>query len=159
MKVKLIVSEIDGVITNGSHPEDEMGNVFYKTYQSKDFDAINELKKKYTFIFLSKDKRVNYNMCQRRNIKFQFARNEEEKYKQLMELMRKYGCSPDEVIYIGARVSDRKCLRLIPKSFCPDDAGQYIKDLCWAHFIAAGGTGILVELLHLLESNALAEDH
>lgn len=158
MGIKLIVSEIDGVITGGSHPEDEMGNVFYKTYQSKDFDAINELKKKYTFIFLSKDKRVNYNMCQRRNIKFQSARNEEEKYKILMDLLRKHNCSPDEVIYIGSKISDRKCLRLIPKSFCPDDAGQYVKDLCWAHFTTSGGTGILVELLYLLETNALSEE-
>lgn len=157
--IKLIVSEIDGVITDGAHPEDEMGNVFYKTYQSKDFDAINELKKKYTFIFLSKDKRVNYNMCQRRNIKFQFARNEEEKYKRLIELMRKYNCSPDEVIYIGAKISDRKCLQLVPKSFCPDDAGQYIKDLCWAHFTSTGGTGILAELLYLLKSNALVDEN
>ena len=153
--VKLVVSEIDGVITDGSNPEDEMGNIFYKVYQSKDFDAINELKKKYVFVFLSKDKKINYNMCQRKNIKFQFARNEEEKYKVLMELLRKYNCSPDEVVYIGSKISDRKCLRLIPKSFCPDDAGQYIKDLCWAHFTTDGGTGILVELLFLLESNVL----
>ena len=43
--IKLVVSEIDGIITDGFRAEDEMGHVLYKRYQSKDFSAINEIKK------------------------------------------------------------------------------------------------------------------
>jgi len=149
--IKLIVSEIDGVITDGTWAEDEIGNILYKIYQSKDFDAINELRKDYKFVFLSEDNRVNYNMCRRKNISFYWGRNEEEKFQKLSEVFRRYSSTPDETIYIGSKISDRKCCRLIPRSFCPDDAGQFLKDICWASFIEKGGNGILVELVYLLK--------
>jgi len=149
--IKLIVSEIDGVITDGTWAEDEIGNVLYKVYQSKDFDAINELKKDYKFVFLSEDNRVNYNMCKRRNIPFYWGRNEEEKYKNLVEILRRYSCTPDETVYIGSKISDRRCCRLVPKSLCPDDAGKFLKDICWASFIEKGAGGIITELVYLLK--------
>ena len=91
--IKLIVSEIDGVMTDGSCPEDEMGHVYYKVYQSKDFSAINELKKNFKFVFLSDDNNVNYNMCRRRNIPFFWGKSEEEKYDKLIEVLRRYSCT------------------------------------------------------------------
>ena len=151
MEIKLIVSEIDGVITNGERAEDEMGHVLYKTYQSKDFSAISEIRKKFKFIFLSDDNHINYNMCRRRNIPFYWAKNEQEKYDRLIEILRRYSCTPDETIYIPSKINDQKCIQLIPKSICPDDVGKYLKEKCWASFIAKGGEGIMSELLYLLE--------
>lgn len=150
-KIKLIVSEIDAVITDGKCAEDEIGNVLYKVFQSKDFAAINEIKKSFKFVFMSDDNRINYNLCRRRNIPFYWAKSEQEKYDTLTEIIRRYNCVPDEVVYIGSKVSDVKCCKLIPKSLCPDDAGQYLKDVCWASFVSPGGSGILVELLYLLK--------
>lgn len=149
-KIKLIVSEIDGVITDGTRPEDEMGHIFYKVYQTKDFSAINELKKSFKFVFLSDDNHINYNMCKRRNIPFYWGKNEKEKYLKLVEILRRYSCSPDETIYIGSKITDRKCCQLIPKSFCPADASTYLKKICWAEFTINGGKGVLSELLFLL---------
>jgi len=148
---KLIVSEIDGVITDGTYAEDEIGNIIYKVYNSKDFDAINELKRYFKFVFLSSDNRINYNMCKRRNISFYWAKNEREKFERLGEIMRRYGVTPDETVYVGSKISDRKCLQTIPDSLCPEDAGDYIKDICFAYFIKESGKGILVELLDLLQ--------
>lgn len=148
---KLIVSEIDGVITDGTYAEDEIGNIIYKVYNSKDFDAINELKRYFKFVFLSSDNRINYNMCKRRNILFYWAKNEREKFERLGEIMRRYGVTPDETVYVGSKISDRKCLQTIPSSLCSEDAGDYIKDVCFAYFIKESGKGILVELLDLLQ--------
>jgi len=148
---KLIVSEIDGIITDGGYAEDEIGNIIYKTYNSKDFDAINELKRYFKFVFLSSDNRINYNMCKRKNVPFYWAKNGREKFEKLGEIMRRYGVTPDETVYIGSKISDRKCLQTIPSSLCPEDSGNYIKDICFAYFIKESGKGILVELLDLLE--------
>lgn len=155
MEIKLIVSEIDGVITTGARPEDELGHVPYKIFQTKDFAAINELKKNYKFVFLSEDDYVNFNMCKRRNIPFFHAKNEHEKYDKLVDILRRYACVPDEVIFVGAKISDVRCCQFIPKSFCPDDAGQYLKDVCWASFLSKGGEGIVTELVWLLKTNAI----
>jgi len=149
--IKLIVSEIDGVITDGTWAEDEIGNVVYKVYNTKDFGAINVIKKKFKFAFLSDDNHINYNMCRRRNIPFYWGKNEKEKYARLVEIMHRYSCTPDQTIYIGAKMTDRRCLQMIPKSLCPDDAGEYIKKKCFANFIKKGGEGILLELLDILE--------
>lgn len=151
--IKLIVSEVDGVITDGTYPEDELGHVLYKVYQSKDFSAINRLKKNFKFVFLSDDNHVNYNMCKRKNIPFFWARNEKEKCSKLGEILRRYGCTPDETVYIGSKMSDVGCCQTIPKSFCPEDAGHYLKEICWAEFTTQGGEGIMPELLYLLTKN------
>jgi 3-deoxy-D-manno-octulosonate 8-phosphate phosphatase (KDO 8-P phosphatase) len=150
--IKLIVSEIDGVITDGTYAEDEMGHVLYKRFNAKDFSALNEIKKKYKFVFLSEDNNINYNMCRRKNIPFYWAKNEEEKYQKLIEILRRYQCTPDETVYIASKISDKKCVQLIPKSFCPEDAGHYLSEKCWAEFTVVGGGGILSELLYLLEN-------
>ena len=149
-QIKLIVSEIDGVITDGAYPEDEIGNVLYKVYQSKDFAAINEIKKDYKFVFLSSDNRINYNMCRRKNLPFYWGKNTEEKYNKFIEILRRYNCTPDEVVFIASKLSDIKCCQLIPKSLCPADAGEYLISKCWTEFKTDGGKGIFVELLYLL---------
>jgi len=152
-EIKLIVSEIDGVITDGRSAEDEIGNVLYKQFNLKDFVAINELKKKFKFVFLSDDNRISYNMCRRRNIPFYWGKNEKEKVECLGQIMRRYGYTPDETIYIGSKINDKKCCQMIPKSFCPEDAGHYLKDICWAEFTTRGGEGIMPELLYLTSIN------
>jgi len=148
---KLIVSEIDGILSNGDITIDEIGNVLYKTFNSRDFEAINELKKYFTVVFLSSDNRINYNMCRRNNIPFYWGKNEAEKYNKLVEILRRYNVTPDEAVYIASMISDRKCIQLIPESLCPDDAGEYLKNICFASFIKNSGVGIFVELLSLLQ--------
>ena len=148
--IRLIISEIDGVLTSGDTTIDELGNILYKTFNSKDFEAINELKKYFIVVFLSSDNNISYNLCRRKNWPFFWAKNEEEKYDKLTEILRRYSCTPDDALYIGSKISDRKCCQMIPKSFCPDDAGHYLRDICWAEFTTKGGEGIMPELLYLL---------
>jgi len=148
---QLIISEMDNVLTSGDVTIDELGNILYKTFNAKDFEAINELKKYFTVVFLSADNKINYNLCRRKNWPFYWGKNEEEKYSKLIEILRRYNVTPDETVYIASMISDRKCIRLIPESLCPDDAGEYLKNICFASFIKNGGAGIFVELLSLLQ--------
>lgn len=152
-KVKLIISEIDGVLTSGSYAEDELGNTLYKVFNQKDFSAINELKKYYKIVFLSDDNKINYNMCQRKNLPFYWGKGGGGKYALLPDILRRYSSIPDETIYIGSKLSDKKCLQMIPYSMCPDDAGLYLRSLVWAPLVSVGGAGVFVELLDLLQVN------
>lgn len=149
--IKLIISEIDGIITNGLRTEDEMGHVLFKSFNVKDLAAINELKKSYKFVFLSDDNSINYNFCRRKNIPFYWAQNEEEKYEYLVKIMQRYSCIPDQVVFVASKVSDKKCAQLIPKSICPDDSGLVLKSACFTTFKNKSGEGILTELLDLLK--------
>ena len=151
--IKLIVSEIDGVITNGMYAEDELGNTLYKVFNQKDFFVINKLKKYYKIVFLCDDNKINYNMCQRKNLPFYWGKGNKGKYEVLPNILRRYNCIPDNVIYIGSKMTDEKCMKMIPYSMCPDDAGAYLKNIVWAPFITKGGEGIFVELFDLLLEN------
>jgi len=150
-KAKLIVSEIDGILTCGNITIDEIGNVLNKTFNGKDFEAINELKKDFIVVFLSADNKINYNLCRRKNYPFYWAKNEEEKYNKLIEILRRYNVTPDETVYIASMISDKRCVQLVPESLCPDDGDEYLKNACFASFIKNGGRGIFVELLYLLQ--------
>ena len=57
--IKLIVSEIDGVITSGVSQIDNVGITLFKDFYLGDFEAINKLKSTFQFVFLSADNNVN----------------------------------------------------------------------------------------------------
>jgi YrbI family 3-deoxy-D-manno-octulosonate 8-phosphate phosphatase len=152
-EVKLIIAEIDGVLTDGKYAEDELGNTLYKVFNHKDWSAINELKKYYKVVFLCDDNKINYNMCQRKNLPFYWGKGSKGKYEMLPDILRRYSAIPDSTIYIGSKLSDKKCMQLIPYSMCPDDVGDYLRNIAWAPFITKGGDGIFNELLDLLQFN------
>lgn len=156
---KLIVSEIDGVITNGFFTEDEIGNVLYKTYNYKDFDAINHIKSLgFVLVFIADDNRINYNMCKRRNIPFYWARGADKKFEALGEILRRYSATPDQTIYIPSKLSDIRCVQTIPKTICPSDVSGIIKRMCVSEFVKSGGEGVMVDLLDLLTGNIIIEE-
>lgn len=157
--VKLIVSEIDGVITDSRFVEDEIGNVLYKTFNYKDFDAINNIKRLgYKFVFLSDDNRINYNMCQRRKIPFFLGKNVDEKFKKLGDIFRRYSTTPDETIYIPSKTTDLRCVQTIPRTICPSDTVGIIKNMCMSEFVKTGGEGVLSDLLDLLTNNLIVDE-
>jgi len=53
--IKLVISEIDGIITEGLVGFGEMNIPMFKQFFIKDFEAINEIKKHWGFVFISSD--------------------------------------------------------------------------------------------------------
>ena len=135
---KIIVSEIDGVITPGRSCIDNIGITLFKDFYIGDFEAINKLKSEYTFVFLSSDNNVNYNICARRCIPFYWA--SKNKREILLDVLRKYNYTAEDVTYIGSTISDIPCMQMIPNSFCTN------KDLGFKKFKTTSGNGILTEL-------------
>ncbi len=109
--IKIIVSAVDGVITDGFSPTDELVNTPFKNYCMRDLEAINEIKKIYKFIFISQDNSVNYNFFRRKNIPFYYAPGgDKNKKKMFVDIMKKYNVKPDNVMYIGCSYSDIECM-------------------------------------------------
>lgn len=157
--VGIIISEIDGVITDGCFTEDEIGNVLYKTFNYKDFDAINEIKRLgYTFVFMSDDNRINYNMCKRRNIPFYWATNADKKFNELGNILRRYGFTPDQAIYVPSKLTDVRCVHTVPRTICPADTIGIVRKACMSEFVKNGGEGIISNLLDLLTGNIIIEE-
>lgn len=147
--IKLIVSEVDGIIADPLYPIDELGNVPFKYFYGKDFEAINELKKFFKFVFISSDNRVSYNLFRRKNIPFYWA--EKDKRSILLEIMRRYNKAPSEVLYIGCSLSDISCMEVVDFSMCPSDSVYDVMQKATVKLDAQGGYGVLCEVVDALK--------
>jgi len=141
-KVKVIVSEVDGVMTEGSSPLDNMNNTLFKTFYMRDFEAINLLKKTFDFVFLSSDNNVSYNIMRSKNIPFFWAKKN-KKDVLIEEIFHRYGVGPEEVLYVGCSYSDIECINMIPVSLCPNDAVTSVQRIISARDEIYGRSGIM----------------
>lgn len=149
-KLKVIVSEVDGIVTNGLVTYDELGNVPFKTFNTQDLEIINELKKTFKFVFLAKDQSINYNLFRRKNIPFYWA--EKDKLEVLTKILQRYEVTLDEVLYIGIGYSDRACINRVPFSACPNNAVVEIKNNVAVCLNTFSGEGVLCDVYGLLKT-------
>lgn len=147
--VKVIVSEVDGVVTDGFIPTDELGNVPFKNFFMKDFEAINMLKRNFKFVFISSDNSISYNLCRRKNIPFFYS--QKSKKENLVRVMNKYSVSAEEVVYLGNSFSDIECLTMVPFSVCTYDSPKEVKEKSYMILDIYGGDGVLCNLYEVLE--------
>lgn len=152
--IEIIVSEVDGVITNDTVCLDTMNNVLFKSYCMKDFDIINILKPYYTIVFVVEDPSISYGVMRARNIPFYFSKNKSEKKLDLLyKILQKYNTTPERLLYIGTRLSDIECMRLAEFKVAPNDSILPIKTL--ANYITPvnGGHGVINAVYDLLMVN------
>jgi 3-deoxy-D-manno-octulosonate 8-phosphate phosphatase (KDO 8-P phosphatase) len=147
--LKVIVSEIDGVLNDGVSAISESGVTLYKFYYQKDFEAINRLKREFKFIFISTDNFINYNLCNSKNISFYWAKN--SKKNNLVDILRKYEVTPENILYIGSGLSDVECIKMVPFSICPMDAPDEVKLYSFDVMKSQGGFGVFNELYNILK--------
>ena len=126
MKLKLIVYDFDGVMTNNKVMIDQHGNEFV-TVSRADGLAISEIKKKgISQIILSSEKNsVVKSRADKLNIPcIQGVDNKKEK---LIQYTNEKAISLDEVAYVGNDINDIDVMNILDKTFCPFDAHQSIK--------------------------------
>lgn len=118
--IEIIVSEIDGVITNGCDAIDYMNNTMFKTFCMRDFEAIDKLKEYFTFVFLASDHTVSYNIMRMRNIPAYFATKKDNKLSILTKnILPRYNTRPENLLYVGSSLSDLPCMHLAQISMAP----------------------------------------
>lgn len=149
--IKLIISEVDGVITDGFSGVGEMDITMFKHFYIKDFEAINMIKKNWLFVFLSSDASISLSLCRKRNIPFYFAeRNKKEVY---TKILQRYGVLADDVLYVGATYSDVPCMKRSGFSTCPEDATVPVKNTADLVIPLMSGTGVLCYIYDFLNNN------
>ena len=88
--VKLIILDVDGVLTNGKKIYNSEGVCSYKTFCDKDFTAIKKFKASGVSVcFLSGDENINKEIAKNRNIDFYSSRFK-KKEDFLPELLKTY---------------------------------------------------------------------
>lgn len=148
--IKIIISEIDGILTNHSAGFGELNSILVKNICLKDFEAINLIKKDWGFVFLSSEATINMSLCKKRNIPFFYAeRSKREVYN---NILHKYSVIPDNILYVGSSYSDIECMRTSGISICPEDAVIQVKNVVDRVAPMYGGDGLLCYVYELLNT-------
>ena len=147
--IKIIISEVEGILTQGWLPVDELGNIPYKLFYYRDFEAINLLKPHFKVVFISSDNKINYNMMRSRQLPFYYE--PKNKKQAMLQALKRYSVTPDHAMYIGSSYTDIECMRQIPFSVCPEDAVIDIKNIAATVLPVYGGDGVFCALYDLMK--------
>ena len=158
--IRLIILDIDGVLTDGRKYYGLDGMPFAKTYCDKDFTAIKRLRGAgISVCFLSGDDRINKEMAKNRNIDFYLARGQ-DKACFIKEFARTYRTSSDKMLYVGDDLFDLSVMKSVGYAFCPSDSTAKILEFCGSSNIIPrrAGENVVDKLVDILLERNLIED-
>jgi len=149
--IKLVILDIDGVITDGKVQIDSKGHES-KQIDFKDIDAIFELKrKKYKLgIITGESTSINKYFIRRFKPDF-FYFSCKDKVAAIKEIQNKTGYLRDEICFIGDSVHDIYAVKYAGLGICPNNASKDVKEAADVILNSSGGDGCIMELVSLLE--------
>ena len=158
--IKLVILDIDGVLTDGRKYYGTDGIPFAKTYCDKDFTAIKRFRGAgINVCFLSGDERVNMAMASKRKIPFYSARGR-DKADFLSVFEERWKIDRKDMLYIGDDLFDKSIMELVGHAYCPNDSCRDLKRLCGAANTLTnnGGNNVICELFDVLLDRGLVRD-
>jgi 3-deoxy-D-manno-octulosonate 8-phosphate phosphatase (KDO 8-P phosphatase) len=156
MGIKLVILDIDGVMTDGTKLYGLDGIPFAKSYCDKDFTAIKKLKAAGIKVcFLSGDEKVNLAMSVNRNIDFYSARGSDKKdFISFFE--KEYQVKRSNMAYIGDDLFDLNIMKNIGYPYCPSDSCSELLDLCNNKVIPVkGGQNVVMKFVEIIIDEGL----
>lgn len=149
-KIKLFVSDVDGVLTDSGMYYSENGDEL-KKFNTKDgmgFQILKENNIK-TAIITSENTKMVERRTKKLNIDFLFQ-GVKDKKEIILNLCKNLNISPDEIAYIGDDINDLECIKLCGLTACPNDAIKIIKN--FAHYISPfnGGQGAVRDFVEYI---------
>lgn len=148
--IKLLVLDVDGVLTSGRKPYNSIGEVNYKEFNDKDFTAIKRfVEAGIPVVWLSGDKNINEVMAANRNIPFYYAKKDGRLSKKefVPIFCNAYGCKESEICYVGDDYFDLDIIKELEVTYCPSNAVVEVKSNCLM-LDTEGGCGVVAELFY-----------
>ncbi len=154
-KIKMVVFDVDGVMTDGSITYDENG-VEYKTFNVKDGQGIVRITKEgiITAIITARNNATVKHRFENLGMSRLFM-GQKDKMVAMKQLLDEYNLDLSQVAYMGDDLPDMPVLKEVGLASCPNDAIDEVKELC--HFVSSknGGRGAVRELTDLIYSSQI----
>ncbi len=155
--IKLVLLDIDGVLTNGRVTVDSEGKE-YKTIDFKDIDAVFEMKRQKLLVGLMTGEATPITRYFKERFEPDFFYSGcKHKDEALREILAKTGLSVENVCYVGDAKYDISVMRLVKFSACPSNAIPEVKALAGIQLEARGGEGCVWELLKWMTDKGMYE--
>ena len=129
--LKLLLLDVDGVLTNGLKYYDETGYCKLKTFSDIDFTAIKRFRSSDVQVaWISGDNTINEMIAKNRNIPFWYTRGK-DKMEFLPEILNKLKLNKSDLIaFMGDDLFDLNIMKNVSFSFCPNNSCQTVVDYC-----------------------------
>ena len=149
--IKLVVFDIDGVITNGKILINARGEEL-KQIDIKDVDAIFAIKREGFLIGAITGENTPLTEYFHRRFPWDyFFRGNKQKLNTVRELANELGLSRAEICYIGDGRYDLEAMEYVGLPVCPNDAIDEIKEKARVILSRNGGDGCIWELYRILK--------
>tara|TARA_Y100000310_G_scaffold340628_1_gene437121 strand:+ start:833 stop:1375 length:543 start_codon:yes stop_codon:yes gene_type:complete len=150
--IKLLILDVDGVLTDGTKVYDSEHSVLGKRFMCKDFTAIKRFTAAGVKVIMISGDNFNATMAAKRNIDFYCSRGEDlslDKSKFLDLFEKKYDIKRKKMSFVGDDYFDLSMFKALEHTFCPLDSPQIIKQNASYILQSRGGEGVIVELYDL----------
>ena len=147
-KIKLLVMDVDGTLTDGKLYIGENGEVF-KAFNVKDGCGIKDILPMYGIkpvIITARRSKILEKRCEELNIDMLFQ-GKNNKLECLKRIAAELGIDSQEIAYIGDDITDLECIRYSGLSACPADAVKVVKDIVDIVCKTNAGSGAVREFI------------
>ena len=126
-KIKLILTDVDGVLTDGGRYYSPKGEVL-KKFHTRDGMAVNVLLRNgiKTVIVTKENSPITNKWAKDMNVSFVY-KGIQQKEKELPKICSKFKVTPNQVAYIGDDINDAKLLSSVGFSATPNDGIPTLK--------------------------------
>lgn len=152
-KIKLFLSDVDGVLTDAGMYYSENGDELKKfsTYDGMGFKLIQKMGIK-VGVLTAEDRNLNRNRARKIKLDYDFH-GVDNKLEKLDELLKQLNLNYNQVAYVGDDINDIEVLKRVGFAFCPSNAIPEVKNINnIIQLKKAGGSGVVREIYNLINS-------
>lgn len=153
MKIKLLVMDVDGTLTDGRIYIGAYGEMM-KAFDVKDGFGIAQIRKRGVIPIIITGRTSD--IVRRRAEELEITelyQGVADKLHKLKDVAEKYKCMPEQIAYIGDDLNDLDCIRYCGVTACPGDAVEEVKDLAGYVCKSYGGQGAVREFINCICSD------
>jgi 3-deoxy-D-manno-octulosonate 8-phosphate phosphatase (KDO 8-P phosphatase) len=149
---KLLILDVDGVMTDGTKVYGDSGAAHFKSFCDRDFTAIKRFRTAgINTVWLSGDRNINETIALKRQIPFYLSVNY-NKPEVLKDIEKDYSISRSDMAYVGDDWYDWEVLQLVGFPLCTNVAPQKLQNYCKI-IPRKGGDGVVAWLYdHYMET-------
>ena len=147
-KIKLLVLDVDGVMTDGGMYFDAEGNQSKRFYARDGHAIIHLTKNNFPVAIISSGFEGGAVMARAKLLGIQYASvDRTPKIERLNAIIKELNIKPDEVAMIGDDVNDLEVMKIIGFSAAPADAVEGVKEVADLILSKKGGEGCVREFI------------
>jgi 3-deoxy-D-manno-octulosonate 8-phosphate phosphatase (KDO 8-P phosphatase) len=155
--IKLVILDVDGVMTDGTKYYDRDGKVVLKLFCDKDWTAIKRFRAiGIPVVFITGDP-YNEMILNNRNLPVVVNRGEgfhKDKVNYLAEVLEDFNCFAEEVLYLGDDLFDIGIMRAVGYPYCLLDSPRIVRQTANTLQCKAG-ENVIMQLFDKLEIDEL----